>query len=387
MKKIYLLIVLLLTCLAPAWSADGIRLSHGPYLQNMSSNEVTIVWCSDKPSIGWVELAPDGDDSFYSMERPRFYDTKIGIKTTSNVHCVKLTGLKPGTRYRYRVFAKEVLSHEGHHVIYGNAAATEVYDEKPLSFRTVNPEAKSISFAMVNDIHGDNNMLKKLVSECDLKKTDFFLFNGDMVSSLDSEKQVFDGFMDTAVKLFASTIPMYYTRGNHETRGMFATEFPTYFSPKMPHLYYMFSRGPVCFVILDTGEDKPDSDIEYAGITDYDNYRSEQANWLREVLTSKEYTEAPFKVIVAHMPPAEDWHGQRDVLAKFVPLLNEAKPDIMLCGHLHEFKHWEATSAIHFPILVNSNNSVLQAEAGRSAMDLKVLDENGKELDHFTLKK
>jgi hypothetical protein len=30
---------------------------------------------------------------------------------------------------------------------------------------------------------------------------------------------------------------------------------------------------------------------------------------------------------------------------------------------------------------------VLQAEAGRSAMDLKVLDENGKELDHFTLKK
>ena len=87
------------------------------------------------------------------------------------------------------------------------------------------------------------------------------------------------------------------------------------------------------------------------------------------------------------MPPAEDWHGQRDVLAKFVPLLNEAKPDIMLCGHLHEFKHWEATSAIHFPILVNSNNSVLQAEASRSAMDLKVLDENGKELDHFTLKK
>ena len=120
-----------------------------------------------------------------------------------------------------------------------------------------------------------------------------------MVSVFNEENHIFDGFMDTATKLFASEIPMYYTRGNHETRGAFATEFQRYFSAKEENIYYTFRQGPICFVILDTGEDKPDSDIEYAGITVYDEYRTEQAEWLRRVLDSKEYKDAPFKIIVA----------------------------------------------------------------------------------------
>ena len=122
--------------------------------------------------------------------------------------------------------------------------------------------------------------------------------------------------MDTATKLFASEIPMYYTRGNHETRGAFATEFQRYFSPKEENIYYTFRQGPICFVVLDTGEDKPDSDIEYAGITVYDEYRTEQAEWLRRVLDSKEYKDAPFKIIVAHIPPIGGWHGNLEVWAK-----------------------------------------------------------------------
>lgn len=43
-------------------------------------------------------------------------------------------------------------------------------------------------------------------------------------------------------------------------------------------------QGPVCFIFLDTGEDKPDSDIEYSGITDYDRYRTEQAQWLAQAV-------------------------------------------------------------------------------------------------------
>ena len=56
------------------------------------------------------------------------------------------------------------------------------------------------------------------MSRCNLTQTDFVLFNGDMLSFINSEDQLFKGFMDTAVRLFASEIPMYYARGNHETR-------------------------------------------------------------------------------------------------------------------------------------------------------------------------
>ena len=387
MNKISLLFILSVLITFSAYAQDDIKITHAPYLQNLGENEVTVVWTANKPSIGWVELAPDDGTHYYQTERPKFFNAKNGIKLTSTVHSVHLTGLKPGTRYRYRVYSQEVLSHVGWRVIYGNVAATSVYGKQPLTFLTSDHSRQSVNFAMVNDIHGKSDLLEKLISHCDLKKTDMFLFNGDMVSIFNNEKEIFEGFMDKATELFASEIPMYYTRGNHETRGSFATAFQDYFSPKQEHIYYMFRQGPVCFVILDSGEDKPDSDLEYAGITVYDQYRTEQAEWLKKVLESKEYKEAPFKVVVCHMPPFGGWHGEQEVAEKFIPLLNNAGVDIMLCGHLHRYMRNEPKDGVRFPVIVNSNNTVLKAEAGVKELNIRILDMEGKEVDKLTITK
>lgn len=387
MNKITLLFLFSLLLNLPAFAQEDIRITHAPYLQNLGESEVTIVWTANKPSIGWVELAPDDGSHFYRTERPKFYNAKNGIKLTSTVHSVHLTGLQPGTRYRYRVYSQEVVSHVGWRVTYGNVAATSVYGKQPLAFKTSDHNRQSVNFAMINDIHGKSDVLEKLVSHCDLKTTDMFLFNGDMVSIFNSEKEIFDGFMDKATELFASELPMYYTRGNHETRGSFATAFQDYFSPKQEHIYYMFRQGPVCFVILDSGEDKPDSDLEYAGITVYDQYRTEQAEWLAKVLESKEYKEAPFKVVVCHIPPFGGWHGDQEVAEKFIPLLNKANVDIMLCGHLHRYVRNEPKDGVRFPVIVNSNNTVLKAEAQPGKLSIKILDLEGKEVDKLTLSK
>lgn len=387
MNKINLFFFFLLLAILPAFSQDDIQITHAPYLQNLGENEVTIVWTVNKPSVGWVELAPDDGTHFYQTERPKFFNAKNGIKQTSTVHAVHLKGLKGGTRYRYRVYSQEVLSHVGWRVIYGNVAATSVYGKQPLEFQTSDHGRQAVNFAMVNDIHGKSDLLEKLVSHCDLKTTDMFLFNGDMVSIFNSEKEIFEGFMDKATELFASEIPMYYTRGNHETRGSFATAFQDYFSPKQEHIYYMFRQGPVCFVILDSGEDKPDSDLEYAGITVYDQYRTEQAEWLKGVLESKEYKEAPFKVVVCHIPPFGGWYGNEEVAEKFMPLLNNAGVDIMLCAHLHRYIRNDAKEDVRFPIIVNSNNTVLKAEADSRVLNIKILDTEGKEIDKLRITK
>ena len=42
---------------------------------------------------------------------------------------------------------------------------------------------------------------------------DFYFFNGDMVDFLQSEYQLFPGFIDTAVTYFATRKPFYYVRG------------------------------------------------------------------------------------------------------------------------------------------------------------------------------
>ena len=207
------------------------------------------------------------------------------------------------------------------------------------------------------------------------------IFNGDMVSEFKDEETIFNGFMKESIDLFASEKPMYYARGNHETRGEFATSFQKYFSPKEPFLYYIFRQGPICFIMLDTGEDKPDSDIEYSGITDYDSYRTDQVEWMKELYKNEDFKQAKFKVVIAHMPPSADsniWHGQKEVLNKFVPILNELGVDLMLCGHLHTNKYEEPGTRIKFPIFSNSNNSVVSVETNGNQMNLVVLDLDGK---------
>jgi Icc-related predicted phosphoesterase len=381
MKKVFILLALTVVAL----TSHAFSIVHGPYLQNLTDNATTIVWVTDSPSIGWVEIAPYKIISFYNLPRQRYYDTDCGVKRTSRIHVVRITGLQPNTNYRYRAYATEVTSHKGNMVIYGASTATNPYST--CTFKTSDRSRTAVNFGVVNDIHGSNENLKALIGQCDLKSTDFFIFNGDMVSIFNDEKQVFDGFMDTAVKLFASNIPVYYVRGNHETRGDFATQFHSYFNPTENKIYYAFRQGPIYFVMLDTGEDKPDTDIEYYGITDYDNYRTEQADWLRTVVASDEYKNAPFRVVVGHMPPENDWHGQVDVLNKFVPILNEAKPDIMLCAHLHEYKMRKANDTVQFPVMVNSNTTIVKAEVNGNTMKLTVVDTTGKVIDTYTINK
>ena len=382
----------LLTCLMlfsvfSAFAEEGFRLSHDPYLQNLGTDEVTIVWVANKPSVGWVELAPDGDESFYSEAWPRFFDTKNGIKRATKVHSVRITGLKPGTRYRYRVYSQEVVEHTGYFVQYGAIAATNVYSKKPLSFKTNDYNKPDVSFAVVNDIHGNNRLLENLLKQCDKETTDLVFFNGDMISIADKEEDYFNGFMDKATQLFASEIPMYYVRGNHETRGSFATSFQDYFSPRVETIYQVFRQGPVCFVMLDCGEDKPDTDLEYYGITAYDEYRTEQAVWLKNILESHVYKDASYKWILCHMPGIGDWHGERDIAKKFIPLINNAAPDVMLSGHYHRYTRHEPNDKVSFPLIVNANNMLIKGEVKDNALTLTVYDQQGKMVDRLEIKK
>jgi predicted phosphodiesterase len=282
------------------------------------------------------------------------------------------------------VYAEEVLNHQGNEVTYGRTAATNAYTARPLAFTTNDRHKSSVSFAVLNDIHERTADIPVLLNNADYSKRDMIIYNGDMVSSFDSEDQIFKYFMDESVKLFAGRQPLYYARGNHETRGVFATSFQKYFCPQEPHLYFTVRQGPACFVFLDTGEDKPDNDIEYSGITDYDNYRTEQAHWLAGVLQSKDYTEAKFKIIVCHMPPVDEepiWHGQAEVLNKFVPLLNKAHVTVMLCGHLHFYLYKAPSKEINFPIIVNSLDTVLSGTAEGKTLDIEIKNKAGNTIE------
>ena len=168
MKKLLISLCLSVLCASVFAQNSNISLIHGPYLQNLGPDEVTIVWIADRNSVGWVEIAPDDGSNFYATDRPKFYDSKHGIKHQSTVHAVRICGLEPGTTYRYRVFAKEICGHEGHYINYGRVASTDVYTKAPLKLKTLDPGQKTVSFVMVNDMHGNPEKMEGLLKLCDI---------------------------------------------------------------------------------------------------------------------------------------------------------------------------------------------------------------------------
>lgn len=379
MKKLLFLLLTLFFCLNVS-AEERVRIVYGPYLQMMGENEVSVMWITNKKAQSWVETAPDDKTNFYAEARPQFYETLFGRKMSGTLHRIKISGLEKGTTYRYRIFSREILEERPYQIVYGSVASSNVYGREPLAFTTLDQDKKEIRFSVVNDIHADNNKLKNLLKEVKKGETDFVFFNGDMVSHLDSEKDLFEGFMNTSVDLFASEMPFYYCRGNHETRGIYASNFIRYFPTHTGTPYYSFRQGPVFFIVLDGGEDKPDNDIEYLGTAAFDLYREEQAAWLKQVTASEEFRSAPFKVVLIHVPPVNStWHGPLHAKKTFVPILNEAGIDLMLCGHLHSYHYTEAgQDGCQFPILINSNKEVVNIVAGEGNMSLEIKDEAGK---------
>ena len=210
-----------------------------------------------------------------------------------------------------------------------------------------------------------------------------------MLTLIESPQQNFDGNKKTAEKNFTPFLPLFTVRGNHEHRGSASWEFMNYFPSSTNKSYYTFRHGPAFFIALDSGEDKPDNDIRYYGLSLTDQLREEQALWLEEVVSSDEFQQAPVKIVILHMPPGteKDWHGMREISRLFVPILNKASIDLMLSGHLHRhFFIQTEDRGNNFPILINSNIQRLDVFIDENEIKLTTVDQTGQIQNNYTLK-
>ena len=289
MKK--LLFTLLGLAAALTLPAQDFKITHGPWLCDMTEDGVTVLWTTNKPALSWVEATEDDGRSFYAAEHTRHYETVAGRKQAhKTLHAVRLNNLRPGTKYCYRIFSQEVLEWKhGDNVLYGRTVASNVYKRAPFRFRTFPATGTDCSFVILNDIHGRADDMTELCREINFGKHDFVMLNGDMSNSIENEEQLFRDFIDASVNLYASETPILYNRGNHETRGVFADRLHDYFPTRNGRHYQLCKVGSVCFLLLDCGEDKPDTDIEYGGLADYDAYRREECEWLRRAVASETF--------------------------------------------------------------------------------------------------
>jgi 3',5'-cyclic AMP phosphodiesterase CpdA len=114
---------------------------------------------------------------------------------------------------------------------------------------------------------------------------------------------------------------------------------PDYLALPGGSFYYSFDHGPAHFTVLDTGEDKEDSNAAYSGLVDFFGYRRQQREWLAKEVRSSAYRNARFRIGIAHVPFPEEpgkWEGVADAHRNFTDLLNASPVDLLLSAHKHQ---------------------------------------------------
>ncbi len=398
MRRIFLLAFVAVAFHAGAQNRETIRITNGPWLVGMGRDAVTVIWKTDRPALSWVEACEDTGEHFYAYGHRRYYDAEHGRRRClDTLHTVRLTGLKPGTLYQYRIFSQLTEGWEySDYVKLGDIASSRVYKKEPYRFRTFSPDDGEVSFAVFNDLHGDSEYFRKMCGNIDFSALDFVLLNGDMCTVTEKESDIFNGWLDAAVDMFATNVPIVFARGNHENRGCFADSYFRYFPNSTGEFYHIFNAGSVDFLVLDCGEDKPDSDIEYGGIAEFDDYREREALWLENSLVAvlrpaaggvSEKQPSRTRIVFLHMPPTTStWHGDKHLRELFLPILNNASVQLMLSGHTHSYALLEPDGLHDFPILVNSNRDFLIVKVSGAQTDVSVMGGDGKVRKHHVFR-
>ena len=360
------------------------KIVAGPYIQACSDTEFTVVWQTDSDALSWVEIAPNDGTHFYNTARKQYFQTIHGRRPIGRWHKVTVDGLEPNTIYRYRVLHKGITTNQGNkRVRYTESKGSNVYRRQPYSVRTLGSGEETTRFAIGNDFHDKPELLAQLFSKDIITPAayDFVLYNGDMVSSFESEERLVNSVITPSVAQFATEVPLFFSRGNHETRGAEATTYSDYFPTTTGAPYYTFSDGPALFIVLDGGEDKPDSDIEYHDLVRYDTYREKEAKWLKSVVESEQFKAATVKIVIIHIPPkSSGWHGEAEIARLFVPILNQAGIDAMFCGHIHKYRFSEAndpTYGCNFPIVCLPNRVRADIEVSKEKIAYTITTAEG----------
>jgi predicted phosphodiesterase len=384
-RPILIFILFLLSLGNPSFSQEKLAITHGPYLLDPAENAMTIVWFTNKNAVSWVEYSDE--KSFGTF--PTWGGYPLIAKSSHNglfdantkQHSIRIKNLEKGTKYRYRIVSKEILQFDPYEVLYGDSVVGEIHE-----FETLDPEKESFSFGAITDVHERGSELDILLQNAELDTLDLMFYTGDILSWIDDEKRIFDGFLDVSVKHFAKEKPFVFLRGNHETRGPNARNLMSYFPHSSGKYYYSLTQGDVFFIALDAGEDKPDSHPVYAGLVDFDAYRDEQAEWLQEVVESESFKQSLYKVVLIHIPlfSGSTKHGATDLTKKCGPILNKAGIDLMISGHHHRLDIVKTNQRGNlFPVVVLGQDMFLKTDVTKDRLSIKVTNKEGVVVDNF----
>lgn len=386
------LALLLAACSAPPEPpkppCQGAAVTKGPWSLRATETTASVFWESREP--GCVELgllredaAPETREQVVAGTATETnvtlaYGAELGFSPADvagkfSVNEVKLTGLTPGTCYRYRL--------EG--------------VKQPGRFCTARPAGQAVRFLALGDSASRWGDLGRLEASMP-KDPDFVVHLGDI--------QYYASILETWQSWFRDAAPLlragafFPCVGNHESE--LAGEFDDYYLRLFPSpgtgtpRWYRFSSGGVAFFSLDT-----ESSL-LAG--------SEQLTWFAQELaaakqepgwrTSVVYFHKPIYTLSSHAPLV-------DVRAALEGLFATHGVKLVLSGHNHVYERFEVSGITYITsggggaplydpdanVIHYANEEMLRAKSLAEhhllevtigeRLKVRALDESGAELD------
>lgn len=347
-----------------------------PYLQNPLNKGITVSWLTTVPVHSWVEY---GTDKTLGLREETIIDGQVICNNKQ--HKIRLNDLKPGVTYYYRVCSREITLYEAYKKEFGETACSSVY-----SF-TMPAEKGDFKAVVFNDIHKKNDVLDALIEQIKGIDYDFVVFNGDCIDDPKNEKQTVYYLSYLNEKVGAEQKPVFYIRGNHEIRNAYSIQLRDLFDYVGDKTYGSFTWKDTRFVILDCGEDKPDTTWVYYNLNNFEQLRKDQISFLENELSSVAYRSASKKVLIHHIPtygmPEKSYVPCRDLWGV---LLSKAPFDVCLNGHTHSYAyHPKGTVGNNYPVVIGGGNrldtaTVMLLERKGEILSLKVLGATGDKL-------
>lgn len=275
---------------------------RGPYLQDLRTDRVTVLWTTDAPCLGRVRWGEIGAEPRETAE-----------ELPARKHRVVLEGLIPGKEYEYRICSGE---EEG----------------DPHRFRPAVRPGTPFSFVVYGDTRSDGETHRRVTEAIRKERPLFLLHTGDLVAR-GGTSRLWDDFFAEARDLLAES-PLYPTLGNHEDD---ADDYFDAFELPGTERWYSFDVGDAHFIALDSNK-----------------------AWLassrqREFLTRdlEEHATSPWVFAYFHHPPYSTTKKMsRDLealllRATLLPPLERFRVTAVFNGHNHNYQH-SLVKGIHY---------------------------------------
>ncbi|HEX2854561.1 MAG TPA: metallophosphoesterase family protein [Opitutaceae bacterium] len=319
--------------LTPLVLPAATTLLRGPYLQSATPDSMVVRWRTD---------ATEGSVVTYGTDRGQLTST-ARAQGVSTEHIVHVSGLKPATKYFYRVGTGNEKIETGEDAPPG--AAINTFTTPPVAGTSQptrvwvlgDPGTKNPTQIAVRDAYA---------KFAGARPADLWLMLGDNAypdgTDADFQKAVFEMYPETL-----PSAPLWSALGNHDARSANSiTQSGVYYDiftfptrgqaggvPSGTEAYYSFDYANIHFVCLDSHDTDRSGDGAMAQWLKAD-LAATKRDWLVVFFHHPTYTKG------THDSDADRDSGGRmnDMRQVFLPLLEAAGVDLVLTGHSHVYE-------------------------------------------------